>query len=83
MRTRIHPLSRAIYDVRPDGLVSVTSGDRRGVFTAKGDRVEGDLFTVDIHLCGWLAGPQLPQGSAGNPKDFPAKQVAHRNGKAS
>jgi hypothetical protein len=72
MRTRMHPLSKAIYDVRDDGLVEVTSGERRGVFTPKGVRVEGNLYNVDIHLCNWLAGPQLPVGSAGNPKDFPA-----------
>ena len=33
----------ALYDVRDDGLVEVTSGDRRGVFTPNGVRVEGDL----------------------------------------
>ncbi len=74
MRTRRHPLSQAMYDVRDDGLVEVTSGDRRGVFTPNGVRVEGDLYNVDIHLCHWLAGPQLPVGSAGNPKDFPAPE---------
>ena len=71
MHTRMHPLSRALYDVRDDGLVEVTLGDRRGLFTSRGDRVSGDLYNVDIHLCNWLAGPQLPAGAAGNPKDFP------------
>lgn len=75
MRTRMHPLSKAIYDVRPDGLVDVTLGDRHGVFTPNGVRVEGDLYNVDIHLCHWLAGPQLPAGAAGNPKDFPAESA--------
>ncbi len=60
MHTRMHPLSKAIYDVRDDGLVEVTSGDRRGLFTPNGVRVDGDLYNVDIHLCHWLAGPQLP-----------------------
>jgi hypothetical protein len=68
----MHPLSRALYVVREDGLVEVTLGERRGVFTPNGDRLEGDLYSVDIHLCHWLAGPQLPAGAAGNPKDFPA-----------
>lgn len=72
MRTRMHPLSKAIYDVRGDGNVDVSLGERSGVFTPKGVRVEGNLYNVDIHLCNWLAGPQLPEGSAGNPKDFPA-----------
>ena len=76
MRTRMHPLSKAIYDVRPDGLLDITQGERHGVFTSRGDRVEGDLYNVDIHLCNWLAGPQLPEGSAGNPKDFPAEKQA-------
>jgi hypothetical protein len=76
MRTRMHPLSQALYDVRKDGLVEVTLGERRGLFTPNGVRVEGDLYNVDIHLCHWLAGPQLPEGSAGNPKDFPTPEDA-------
>jgi len=76
MRTRMHPLSKAIYDVRPDGNVDITQGERRGVFTPNGVRVEGDLYNVDIHLCHWLAGPQLPEGAAGNPKDFPSETKA-------
>jgi hypothetical protein len=75
MRTRRHPLSQALYDVRDDGLVEVTLGERWGVFTPNGQRIEGTLYNVDIHLCHWLAGPQLPEGSAGNPKDFPAGEV--------
>ena len=76
MRTRMHPLSKAIYDVRPDGNLDITQGERSGVFTPGGVRVEGNLYNVDIHLCHWLAGPQLPEGSAGNPKDFPAQEQA-------
>jgi hypothetical protein len=76
MHTRMHPLSRALYDVQEDGLVEVTLGERRGLFTPNGVRVEGDLYNVDIHLCHWLAGPQLPVGSAGNPKDFPTPEDA-------
>jgi hypothetical protein len=68
----MHPLSKAIYDVRGDGNLDVSQGERSGVFTPKGVRGEGNLYNVDIHLCNWLAGPQLPEGSAGNPKDFPA-----------
>ncbi len=76
MRTRMHPLSKAMYDVREDGLLEIVSSDgsRSGVFTYKGERVEGNLYNVDIHLCHWLAGPQLPAGAAGNPKDFPAEE---------
>ncbi|MEM9040262.1 MAG: hypothetical protein AAGD33_10250 [Actinomycetota bacterium] len=61
MRQRRHALSGALYDVRDDGNVDVTS--RHGVagtFTADGEWIEGDLRHADPHLCGWLAGPQLP-----------------------
>lgn len=70
MRTRQHPLSRAIYDVRPDGLVEVTDHGSTGVFDPAGRWVSGDLHHADPQLCGWLAGPQLPAGVPGNPKDF-------------
>jgi hypothetical protein len=36
MRTRRHPLSRALYDVRDDGLVEVDDGGTVGVFDAEG-----------------------------------------------
>ena len=35
MRTRIHPLSRAIYDVRPDGLLDVTKDAPRASSTPR------------------------------------------------
>ena len=72
MRRKRHPLSGAIYDVGDDGLVHVDLDGKVGVFTATGDWVSGDLHQADPQLCGWLAGPQLPVGSAGNPKDLPA-----------
>jgi hypothetical protein len=70
MRTRRHPLSGAIYDVGPDGLVTVELDGLRGVFTHEGEWVSGDIHHADPHLCGWLAGPQLPQGKGANPKDL-------------
>jgi hypothetical protein len=61
MRRRRHALSGAIYDVRDDGCVDVTARDgTEGTFTAKGTWVRGELRHADPHLCGWLAGPQLP-----------------------
>ena len=61
MRRRQHPLSKAIYDVRDDGNVEVTAQDgTAGVFTPEDDWIEGELHHADPHLCGWLAGPQLP-----------------------
>lgn len=69
MRTRVHPLSRALYDVRDDGLVEVTQDGIVGVFDAEGRWVSGELHHVDPQLCGWLAGPR-PSGAIGNPKDI-------------
>ncbi len=44
-----------------DGNVAVTSRHgETGVFTPDGEWIEGDLHHADPHLCGWLAGPQLP-----------------------
>jgi hypothetical protein len=61
MRQRKHALSGAIYDVRNDGNIDVTSRDGQlGTFTPDGEWIEGDLHHADPHLCGWLAGPQLP-----------------------
>lgn len=71
MRTRVHPLSGATYDVRQDGHLDVTLHGKTGVFDAQGRWISGDVFSCDPQLCGWLAGPQLPAGVPGNPKDFP------------
>jgi len=73
MRRRCHPLSGAFYDVRPDGLVEVTEGTEVGVFDAEGRWVSGELHHVDPQLCGWLAGPQLPDGKGVHPKDLVQK----------
>jgi hypothetical protein len=73
MRTRRHPLSGALYDVRPDGNVDVTEDGVTGVFDADGRWVSGELRRCDPMLTNWLAGPQLPAGVPGNPKDFPAE----------
>ena len=61
MRQRRHALSGALYDVRDDGNVDVTSRHgQTGTFTPDGVWIEGELRHADPHLCGWLAGPQLP-----------------------
>lgn len=70
MRKRRHPLSGAIYEVDEHGLVHVDHDGVKGVFTADGDWVSGALHHVDAHLCGWLAGRQVPAGLARNPKDM-------------
>lgn len=71
MRTRRHPLSGAIYDVRPDGLVSVDKDGVTGVFRPDGRYVEGELTHADMHLCLWIAGPQLPKGKSVPTRDMP------------
>jgi len=81
MRRRWHALSGAIYDVRDDGTVEVTARDgTTGVFTADGEWIEGELRHADPHLCGWLAGPQLPPRLAVLPR-FRATE-ASANGSA-
>ncbi len=55
----VHPFSRALYERHGDGLILVTDGDTRGVFTAEGRWVEGDLRWCDPQLCGWVAGPSI------------------------
>ena len=70
VRTRIHPLSGARYDVRPDGHLDVTLDGKSGVFDTEGRFISGELRWCDPQICGWLAGPQLPPGMPGNPKDF-------------
>jgi hypothetical protein len=61
MRKRVHALSGALYDVRPDGNLTVTArSGESGLFTPDGEWIEGDLRECDPHLCSWLAGPQLP-----------------------
>lgn len=70
MRKRRHPLSGAVYEVDEHGLVHVDQDGTKGVFTADGDWVRGELRHVDAHLCGWLAGRQVPAHLARNPKDM-------------
>ena len=45
MRTRVHPLSRAVYDVREDGLLDVTLGvaQRLGFASAGVARVKLEM----------------------------------------
>lgn len=70
---RKHPLSGALYGVDEAGLVHVAGDEAEGVFTSDGTWVRGELREADPHLCGWLAGPQLPEGWAALPKDLPVK----------
>lgn len=59
MRTIKHPLSGALYDLTAEGQIEVTKDGRRGLFTAQGVWLEGELKQADPHLCLWVAGKQL------------------------
>ena len=61
MNRKIHPLTKATYDLGEDGLVHVTADTgETGVFTTGGRWLEGELRQADPHLCGWVAGPRVP-----------------------
>jgi hypothetical protein len=80
VRKRRHPLSGAIYEVRDDGLVDVDLEGERGLFTPEGEWVAGSLHHADPHLCGWLAGPQVPTAVAKNPKDLVSAGPTEQDG---
>ena len=57
-----HAFTGAIYERRPDGNVDVTMPNgTRGVFTQEAVWVEGELGHADLHLCQWVAGPQVSE----------------------
>jgi NAD(P)-dependent dehydrogenase (short-subunit alcohol dehydrogenase family) len=75
-----HPLSGALYSRRDDGLVQVEKDGRTGVFHADGRWHSGELRQADLHMLGWVGGPQLatraPARAAGpspGPPAFPAR----------
>ncbi len=57
-----HPLTGAMYTLRPDGLVDVENNELRGVFYFDGRYHSGELRQADPHMLLWLAGPQLADG---------------------
>lgn len=60
MRTIKHPLSGATYDLRPDGLVEVTSRTGSvGIFDREGRWQSGELHQVDPHVCVWITGKEV------------------------
>lgn len=51
-----HPIAKANYVKREDGLVEVTAPDGAvGVFDQHGRWIEGKLRTADAAMCFWLA----------------------------
>ena len=57
-----HAFTGAIYERRPDGNVDVTMPNgTHGVFTQEAVWVEGELGHANLHLCQWVAGPQVSE----------------------
>ena len=54
-----HAVTRAVYSGESVGLVLVEDSERSGYYTATGQWRSGDKFDVDMHLCGWIAGPRV------------------------
>jgi hypothetical protein len=54
-----HPFSRALYEQDGTGNILVTDGDRSGRFRPDGSWIDGELRECDLHICGWVAGPQF------------------------
>ncbi len=54
-----HPLTGAIYALQDDGLVRVEHDGAVGLFHADGSWQSGQIRDADIHLIGWVGGPQL------------------------
>ena len=69
--TRTQGLGRVVHSLLPG-----VGGFCAPVFDAQGRWVSGELRHCDPQLAGWLAGPQLPAGMPGNPKDFPVQELA-------
>ena len=59
-----HPLTGWVYESTDAGLVQVsTPKGETGLYTVRGDCVEGTLGDVNPHLCDWVGGRQLDVSS--------------------
>lgn len=60
MKGIVHPFNGALYEQDGEGNVRVTTKDGRvGIFAPHGRRISGDKFESDMHLIGWVGGPQV------------------------
>ncbi|MGI9328164.1 MAG: hypothetical protein ACR2PZ_23285 [Pseudomonadales bacterium] len=55
-----HPFGDVIYQLTADGHVEVTDGDRKGLFTKRGEWVSGDLREADPQMCVWVTNVHEP-----------------------
>lgn len=62
LRREPHPISGLLYEAIGDAKVRVTrpESDSFGVFTWRGDWIEGDITQADQHMLIYIAGPDLP-----------------------
>jgi NAD(P)-dependent dehydrogenase (short-subunit alcohol dehydrogenase family) len=69
-----HPLTGATYKRLEDGLVEVELDGQRGVFRATGEWQSGAIREADLHLLGWVGGPNLPPrgNTFGAPRPAPS-----------
>lgn len=89
MRRERHPLTGTLYELREDGTVKVTKeqGGQSGIFTWKGEWIEGDITQADPMMLLYIGGPDLPEthevfwSSAGTGVyDDPSQPVDHQPG---
>ena len=55
-----HPFSGAVYALRPDGDVEVSSEQGEGVFRPDGRWVSGALREADPQMCVWISNQSPP-----------------------
>jgi phenylpropionate dioxygenase-like ring-hydroxylating dioxygenase large terminal subunit len=64
LRCEPHPFSGALYQAIGDGLVRVDdkAKGKWGLFRHDGTWIAGDLTHADLHMLGYVGGPDLPAG---------------------
>ena len=60
MKGIVHPFTGTLYEQDGQGNVRLTHTDgRAAIFTPTGRWVSGDKRESDMHLIGWVGGPQV------------------------
>ena len=65
LRSEPHPISGAVYTAIGNGLIRVEdkAKGKSGLFRFDGTWIEGDLTHADLHMLGYVGGPDLPAGA--------------------
>lgn len=74
-RSTQHPFTNALYELRPDGNVSVVDGAKQGVFHPDGRWISGALRTADPQLCVWITNNPQTEAQSDSHLTAAAKQV--------